>query len=67
MTVDQIREQVVLLSDQEKSLLAGDILASIAPSTYDVSDDEVIERVQELEEGKVQDISFDELKRRLGR
>lgn len=67
MTIDQIREHVVQLSDPEKGLLAGDILASMAPPEYDVSDEEALERTRELESGEVKDISFDELKRRVGR
>ena len=67
MTLEQIREQVVHLSDQEKGLLAEDILTSMPPPEYDVSDEDVQQRIRQLEVGEIEDISFDELKKRIGR
>jgi|GEM_PF-1456528 len=67
MTVDQIRKEADQLSDAQKGQLASDILASMEPPAYDVPDEDVIARVRELENGEVEDISFAELKRRVGR
>lgn len=61
MTVDQIREHAVELSDMEKGQLASDSLASMAPSKYDVSDEEVLQRVREAEEDPTIMITHDEL------
>ena len=67
MTWEQLKEEVNELSDEQKGRLASDLLASMAPPSYDVSDEEVMERARQLESGEVEDISFGELKQRLGR
>lgn len=67
MTIDEIRKEVRKLTDTEKARLAEDLLIEIEPSSYWVSDEEVHQRVRELETGEVEDISFEELKHRLGK
>ena len=67
MTIDEIRLEAKSLDDSEKGQLAKELLDMIPPSEYWVTDDEVHERVRQLEDGELQDISFEELKSRLGR
>lgn len=67
MTIDEIRKEVQALDDSDKGLLAGELLESMKPSEYWVSDEEVHERARQLESGEVEGITFDELRRRLGR
>lgn len=67
MTLAEIRSQTKNLDDEEKGILAEELLCSMAPPSYSVSDDEVMERVRQLESGEVEGISFEELKRRVGR
>ena len=67
VTLEQLKEEANELSDEQKGRLASDLLASMAPPSYDVSDEEVIERIRQLESGEVADISFGELKKRMGR
>ena len=67
MTIDEIRQEAQALDDMEKGRLAVELLDTIEPSNYWVSDKEVQERARQLESGEVEGITFDELKRRLGR
>lgn len=67
MGVEEIRKLAGSLPDNEKGILAGELLAAIAPSEYDVSDAQVAERVADLESGKVKDIGLSELCKRLGK
>lgn len=67
MTIDEIRIKTQSLDDSEKGILAEELLQSIAPSDYSVTDEEVHERARQLESGEVEGITFEELKKRLGR
>ena len=67
MTLQELKSEAETLCDQEKGALAADLLNKMSPSDYWVSDEEVLDRVKELESGEVEEISFNELKRRLGR
>lgn len=67
MTIDEIRKETQSLDDSEKGILAEELLESIAPSDYLVTDEEVHERARQLEDGEVEGITFEELKKRLGR
>ena len=67
MNLEQIRQEIITLSEKDKGLLAGDILSSMRPSQYHVSDEGVAKRVEETASGRVQDISFDELRRRFNK
>ncbi|MEO0413531.1 MAG: hypothetical protein AAF226_01110 [Verrucomicrobiota bacterium] len=67
MTLTEIKTEAEALDDKEKGILAENLLSSMAPPPYWVSDEEVLERARQLETGEVQGISFEELKRRVGR
>ena len=67
MTLEELKEEANMLSDEQKGRFASDLLASMTPPSYDVSDEEVMERSRQLESGEVEDISFGELNKRLGR
>lgn len=67
MTIEEIRLEAKSLDDSEKGQLAKELLEMIPPSNYWVTDEEVHERVRQLEEGELEDISFEELKVRIGR
>ena len=67
MTLEEIRSEAKSLDDSEKGSLAADLLEMITPSEYWVSDEEVLERVRQLETGEAEEITFTELKKRLGK
>ena len=62
MTVEELSAEASKLSERERGLLAANILSTLEPGAYDVSDEEVLRRVEESKSGSVRDISFDELK-----
>ena len=67
MTLQEIKSEAASLCDSEKGKLATDLLSMIKPSDYWVTDEEALERVRQLESGEVKEITFSELKQRLGR
>lgn len=62
MTVEELSAEASKLSERERGSLAANILSTLEPGAYDVSDEEVLRRVEESKSGSVSDISFDELK-----
>jgi hypothetical protein len=67
MTLQEIKNEASSLCDLDKGKLASELLSMITPSEYWVTDEEALERVRQLESGEVEEISFDELKKRIGR
>lgn len=67
MTIEEIRIEAQTLPDPEKGILAEELLQAMEPPAYWVGDDEVHERVRQLESGEVEGITFEELKHRLGK
>ncbi|MEM7600982.1 MAG: addiction module protein [Verrucomicrobiota bacterium] len=67
MTLEELKVEAVRLGDDEKGALIDDLIESMSPPSYWVSDEEVRERAKELETGEVKGISFEELARRVGR
>ena len=61
MTVEELSAEASKLSEQERGFLAAEILSTLELGAYDVSDEEVLRRVEESKGGSVRDISFDEL------
>ena len=61
MTVEEISAEANKLSEQERGFLAAALLSTLEPGAYDVSDEEVLRRVEESKSGSVRDISFHEL------
>ncbi len=65
MTVEELRREAQRLPENERGLLVADLLATFGVPPYDVSDEEVSQRVAETESGEVEDISFEELRLRV--
>ena len=61
MTVDEIQKAAVRLPLGER----GDLIATLGQPSYDVDDQEVAKRMDDLESGRVEDISHTELLSRL--
>ncbi|MDA1005402.1 MAG: hypothetical protein O3A87_02830 [Verrucomicrobia bacterium] len=62
MGVEELKREAELLSEKDRGDLIAELLATFRPDAYDVSDEEVSQRVAETDSGEVKDISFDELK-----
>ena len=62
MTIEELRDEARRLPAKERGSLAADLLESLGPADYDVSDEEVLRRVAESESGEAADISFEELR-----
>jgi hypothetical protein len=62
MTVDQIEREAAALPAIDRGRIASALLRSLPQGAYDVSDEEVAQRFNEMETGEVDDISFSELK-----
>ena len=65
MTIEEIEAQVDRLPQDERGTLISRLIESLGAPEYDVSDEEVRRRVNEVESGEVQDISHEELLRGL--
>jgi hypothetical protein len=62
MNVEEICHQAQRLTQKKRTELIQKLLEELGTScTYDVSDDEILERVNETREGQVQDISHQQL------
>lgn len=59
---EQIEREAASLPAIHRGRIASALLRSLPQGTYDVSDEEVAQRFQEMETGEVEDISFAELK-----
>jgi hypothetical protein len=62
MTVDQIEREAAALPAIDRGRIASALLRSLPQGAYDVSDEEVAQRFNEMETGEVDDVSFSELK-----
>ena len=56
MVTQEIKNKVDVLSEEDRASLASYILHSFSAPEYDVSDDEVAQRVQDLQSGLVKEI-----------
>lgn len=63
MNMDELEAEAVRLPLNQRSDLVGKLLSSLGAPTF--GDEEVMERVEQLESGEVQDISHEELLSRL--
>ena len=63
MSLAEIEKQAAALPVEERAALASFLLHSLPEPDHDVSDEEVAERVRQANEGEVQLISFEELRR----
>ena len=62
MSIEELKQEATRLPEAERGQLIVDLLAAPHHPDYDVSDEEVANRVEETESGEVEDISFEELK-----
>ncbi|MEK7950872.1 addiction module protein [Luteolibacter soli] len=63
MSLAEIEKQAAALPVEERAALASFLLHSLPEPDHDVSDEEVAERVRQVNAGEVELISFDELRR----
>lgn len=61
MSVEDLCAEAKRLSPEELGDLISRLLSEIGPPAYDVSDEEVENRLRESREGVVEDLSLDEL------
>ena len=59
----EFREQAAALPVEERASLASFLLHSLPDPDYDVSDEEVAERVRQTKSGEIQTISMNELRK----
>lgn len=67
MSLLEIEKEAKALSNRERMALVTTLLDTLPGSAYDVSDEAVAQRDQELEEGHVEPISQAEFVRRVER
>ncbi len=61
MVSNELKSNVDQLTLEERASLASYLLHSLEAPQYDVSDDEVMARVEELQSGKVQEMDHETL------
>ena len=59
----EVQKQVAALPVEERASLASFLLHSLPNPDYDVSDEEVAERVRESKAGEIEMLSFEELRK----
>ncbi len=62
VSIAEFQEQVAALPVEQRASLASFLLRSLPDPDYDVSDEEVAERVRQVKFGEVATISMDELR-----
>lgn len=63
VSLTEFKEQAAALSVEQRASLASFLLHSLPDPEYDVSDEEVAERVRQTKSGDIQTISMDELRK----
>jgi hypothetical protein len=63
MSLAEIEKQAAALPVEDRAALASFLLHSLPEPDHDVSDEEVAERVRQVNTGEVDLISFEELRR----
>jgi len=58
----EVQKQVAALPVEQRASLASFLLHSLPDTAYDVSDEEVAERVRESKAGEIEMLSFEELR-----
>jgi hypothetical protein len=58
----EVQKQVAALPVEQRASLASFLLHSLPDPAYDVSDEEVAERVRESKAGEIEMLSFEELR-----
>jgi hypothetical protein len=62
VSLAEFKEQVAALPVEQRASLASFLLHSLPDPDYDVSDEEVAERIRQTKSGEVETISLDELR-----
>jgi hypothetical protein len=62
VSLAEFKEQAAALTVEQRASLASFLLHSLPEPAYDVSDEEVAERLLQMKSGKVETISMDELR-----
>jgi len=62
VSLAEFKEQAAALSVEQRASLASFLLHSLPEPDYDVSDEEVAERIRQMKSGEVSSISMDELR-----
>lgn len=65
MSLVEIEQEALKLSDREKARLVRKLIDALPSADIDVSDEEVVEREQKLEAGEIEELSQDEFVRRV--
>lgn len=65
MSVEDLCAEAKRLSPEELGDLISRLLSEMGSPDYDVSDEEVRNRIRETREGEVEDVSWDEIRSRL--
>ena len=63
VSLAEFKEQIAALPVEERASLASFLLHTLPDSDYDVSDEEVAERVRQTKSGEIPTISMDELRK----
>lgn len=61
-SLTEFKKQTAALPVEQRASLASFLLHSLPESDYDVSDEEVAERLRQMKSGEVSTISMDELR-----
>lgn len=62
VTLLDFQNQAAKLPDEDRAALAGWLLETLPQQDYDVSDDEVTQRIQDIRSGVTPTLSMEELK-----
>lgn len=65
MTLEKIAEEAASLNEKQRAALAASLLDTLPPPGLEIGDEVVDQREEELDSGKVQPISHEELVRRV--
>jgi hypothetical protein len=65
MSLADVEQIALKLSESDRALLASALLESISPDCLDHAPDEVGRREKEMDEGRVTEISYEELIKRV--
>ena len=64
MSLLEIQQQALALNEQDRALLIATLIETLPPDTH-LSDDEVLQRDADLDSGAAEEISHEELIRRV--
>lgn len=62
VSLSEVKEQAAALPVEQRAWLASFLLQSLPDPDYEVSDEEVAERVRQIKAGEIETISMDELR-----